>query len=409
MQKSTCAYSYPTSSTSRYPSGPTTSSAFSPSANPNEDWTKISDLAERRRIQNRIAQRNYRESPSSPGIVLKFGPSAESEGHVRRFMLRGSNISAGKKLKRRLEDLERRAASPPSPQSYSDLGQLDGDFSGESWDQHLTENLAVRGPKRRQMTPESLSPGHSPAPSSTDEQQSQEYKPHFSTSPPTYAYSTYLLHDPTIYPPCPHHASQFGADPRTSGEVPFGSRYMTSSEPFHQTDLYKSNPSMMDADSLSPFNMNYAMLAGTEAQTSHSHSYLDCAASGQNACFHGNLDIETLGGAGFASQRTTREDRSWDFSGYDGLEIVVSHADDKQYTLIFKDTLLPRNPDDGREQSTISYEYDFRSRELGSSEIRRTLQIPWSSLKATYRGRVQEDAPAIHLQDIKRISLMMRR
>ncbi|KAH7205123.1 uncharacterized protein BKA55DRAFT_681907 [Fusarium redolens] len=52
------------------------SGTSSASANPDEDWTKVSDTAERRRIQNRIAQRNYR-----------------------------------KRLKRRLEDLERRAGS----------------------------------------------------------------------------------------------------------------------------------------------------------------------------------------------------------------------------------------------------------------------------------------------------------
>ena len=54
-------------------------------------------------------------------------------------------------------------------------------------------------------------------------------------------------------------------------------------------------------------------------------SYL-VRANGDNvnvAIFKGTLDIDTLGGAGFASQRTVTESEVWDLSEYDGLRIVL--------------------------------------------------------------------------------------
>lgn len=81
------------------------------------------------------------------------------------------------------------------------------------------------------------------------------------------------------------------------------------------------------------------------------------------------------------------------------------HAE-KRYTLILKDTLLSRNPDNGREQATISWECDFELEEHTSS---RTVFIPWSSLNPTYRGKLKKDAEPLDLKKIKRFSIMMRR
>ncbi|PBP16671.1 CIA30 family protein [Diplocarpon rosae] len=131
-------------------------------------------------------------------------------------------------------------------------------------------------------------------------------------------------------------------------------------------------------------------------------SELTCNPLSPSAIFHGNLDIKTLGGAGFASQRTTGEDRNWDLSKYDGLVLDIAKSDEKQYTLTLKDELLPKSPN-GREQSTISWEYDFKVDSDGGKVL-----IHWDDFKATYRGREKKDAKPLDLQHVKRISFMMR-
>ena len=99
--------------------------------------------------------------------------------------------------------------------------------------------------------------------------------------------------------------------------------------------------------------------------------------SNTGARFHGNLDIKTLGGAGFASQRTTTEDTTWDLSDYDGIKLDLGKSDGKRYTFILKDELLARNPDNGREQATISYEYDFAVSEDAAQAEASFVFIPW--------------------------------
>lgn len=83
----------------------------------------------------------------------------------------------------------------------------------------------------------------------------------------------------------------------------------------------------------------------------------------------------------------------------------VRKADGKKYTLILKDEFLPRR-DDGREQSTVSWEYDF---ETGAEEEEKKIFAAWDDFKPTYRGREKKDAKPLDLKNIKRISLMMRR
>ena len=138
-----------------------------------------------------------------------------------------------------------------------------------------------------------------------------------------------------------------------------------------------------------------------------SQSYLDISDSA--ARFHGHLDIKTLGGAGFASQRTTAEDTTLDLSGYDGILLDLGKSDGKRYTFIIKDELLPRNPENGREQATISWEYDFAVAEDAAQAESSFVFIPWKELKATYRGKEKKGAKKLDTKSVKRFSIMMRR
>lgn len=70
---------------------------------------------------------------------------------------------------------------------------------------------------------------------------------------------------------------------------------------------------------------------------------------------------------------------------------------------------LPKRPD-GREQSTVSWEFDFevdgQGRAAGGKDV---VVMPFAEFKATYRGKPKEDADPLDLSRITRVSFMMRR
>lgn len=158
----------------------------------------------------------------------------------------------------------------------------------------------------------------------------------------------------------------------------------------------------------SPWDASLFTASDDRVRGGKSQSYLTVSGAASQATFSGTLDIKTLGGAGFASQRTVDDAPAWDLADYGLLVLDVARADGKKYTITLKDEVLPKRPD-GREQSTVSWEYDFVVEPDESAVASKKVVIPFKDFEPTYRGKPKPDATPLDLKNVKRVSFMMRR
>ncbi|KAG9301160.1 hypothetical protein G9A89_012543 [Geosiphon pyriformis] len=121
------------------------------------------------------------------------------------------------------------------------------------------------------------------------------------------------------------------------------------------------------------------------------------------ARFYGFLDTTTLGGAGFASQRTTFTSHTWDLCLYTGLTITTRKSDGKTYALNLYTSDRTTRPD-GRLESGVEYKYLFTA---PADDEEHTFYAKWDEFIPYYRGRPDQKGKKINPGNIKAFSLML--
>lgn len=175
-----------------------------------------------------------------------------------------------KKLKRRLEDLEKKAASTsPSPElSHAELAvpTVSSKGSSVSHESSLHQQSSRLSRSSSSCSTDQPSPDMFPLEDPFANVTMQEQQMAYQLSPPTYAYasfppsSDYFVQDPL--------SSHFPQTPQIYSEPQFHGDYMHSLPPtlpcMSFPDGVKQDAYFTDDDFLNPFGISYANLAGME-------------------------------------------------------------------------------------------------------------------------------------------------
>jgi hypothetical protein len=165
----------------------------------------------------------------------------------------------GKKLKKRLEDLERRAASSsasPSPEvKYVDLDLTNlPAFKGSSHITHIQESNDVGG---RGYTSNNYEYSYSQAP---DDKRmfSYQHTRQLSTSPPPFSYQAYPSIEQGQFAPSMSGYMTYSVPVSSSCMVPPSTMaYQTSMPAIIKPEVYEE-------DDMNPFSLSYASMAGVD-------------------------------------------------------------------------------------------------------------------------------------------------
>ncbi|RDA82374.1 hypothetical protein CP532_4774 [Ophiocordyceps camponoti-leonardi (nom. inval.)] len=155
-----------------------------------------------------------------------------------------------------------------------------------------------------------------------------------------------------------------------------------------------------------------------------SQSYLTISPDGKTASFNGTLDTQTLGGAGFASQRTADEELCLDLKGYDGIvvSLVGCGEEKKKFALTLSDVRGEKrvrdSDDDEEEEEEEEEEEGGKKRDAAvlsweavfccCAAKDKVVRLAWEDFVPTYRGREVKEAKPLDLSCVRRVGLMMR-